>query len=105
MYRATTPTLRYKFSGASPDDFADILITISQNGAIVLTKHKEDCSIDGDTVSVDLTQEEANLIKEGVASTQVRAITPVGGKVHASDPIEFYMADVLDDSMMEVPDE
>lgn len=104
MYRATTPTLTYNFSGASPDDFADILITISQAGKIVFTRHKNECQIDGDAVAVGLSQEEANMLLPGKASTQVRAITPEG-KVHASDIISFRVERVLNDAELEVPDE
>lgn len=104
MYRATTPTLSYTFNGASPDDFADILITISQNGQCLINKHKDDCTIKEGMVSIELTQEETALLEEGVACTQIRAITP-GGKVHASGMIEFNAEDVLNDEILEVPDE
>ena len=104
MYRATTPTLSYTFTGASPDDFADILIIISQNGECLITRHKDGCTIEEDKVSIELTQEEANLLTEGVARTQIRGITP-GGKVHASRVIEFNTEDVLSDEILEVPDE
>lgn len=104
MYRATTPTLNYTFKGASPDDFADILIVISQNGERLITRHKSDCTIEEGVVSIELTQEETALLQEGVACTQIRGITP-GGKVHASGIIEFNAEDVLSDEILEVPDE
>lgn len=104
MYRATTPTLTYNLSGALPSDFEEMEITLSQDGEVLVTKTLEDCTVEESTLQIELTQEEANRFKKGVASTQIRAITPEG-RVHASYECEFYVSDVLDDDIMEVPDE
>ena len=104
MYRTTTPTLRYNFSGAAPDDFAVIVITISQYGKTVIQKQKEDCMIDENVVTVDLSQEETKRLKEGRASTQVKAVTS-GGKAFVSKIIVFTVEGVLDDNIVEVSDE
>ena len=71
MIRFTTPIIRIRVTNVSPDTFDMVKMTLSQVGAESLTK---DADIDGDMVSIHLTQtESARFRREFSASVQVNA--------------------------------
>ena len=55
--RATTPTHPFECD-VDLSIMAEIIITYSQRGIVVLEKRKKDCRIEGNTIFVKLTQEE-----------------------------------------------
>lgn len=57
MYRGTTPTLRFTlpFDTSTLDA---VWVTIAQGGKVIINKEKSDCDLNGNDISVTLTQEE-----------------------------------------------
>lgn len=99
MYRATTPTHKFEI----PFDVAtisQILITYAQQEEVVLEKKTEDCTIDGNCISVTLTQEEANLfdLRKNI-EIQMRVLT-AGGNALASQIITEPCYRVLNDEVL-----
>ena len=72
MFRGTTPTLRFRI----PFDTSAInvmYITIAQNGEIVLDKEKDDCVLEGETITLRLTQADTlRLTEEYPVEIQMR---------------------------------
>lgn len=98
MYRATTPKHTFKL----PMDTSLIdalIISYAQRGKVIFEKRIEDVDMEGDTITVTLTQEETNLFsKNNMAQVQLRV--KVGGYVHASEIMEIKVNNVLNDEVM-----
>ncbi len=105
MYRATTPRHVFYFKGVDPAGFKTILITYAQMGQIVLEKTKTDLTFEAPSEGVykahlRLTQEEANLFKNGNVNIQVRAVTGTGDAL-ASEIKNLKVQEVLNDEVLE----
>lgn len=71
MYRGTTPT--FKFTLEFDASTIELLnIAMAQNGEVKISKNKSDCTLDGNTVSVTLTEAETLDLEEGTLSMQLR---------------------------------
>lgn len=84
MKRGTTPIHQFvvPFSAEMIDD---VEITYCQNGQEILKKYIKDCTVEGKTVSVMLSQDETFGFNEGInIEIQLRVLTK-GREVHASD--------------------
>jgi hypothetical protein len=93
MFRASTPTQKFTFE-FNVNQFVDkILITYKQD-KIVLEKTLEDCTIDGNSISYTLTQEETNLFSANSVRIQVR-LKSKNGKVLTSKTYLVPVEDVL----------
>ena len=75
MIRGTTPvhTFELPFDTA---EIKEINIAYAHNGVVVLTKEKADCSFEGNTVRVRLTQEDT--LKFGLTTLQIWSIIKPG---------------------------
>ena len=81
MIRGTTPTHRFVLP-FDTDMIQTVQIIYAQNDETVLTKGNDDCTFDGNTVSVKLTQQETFLFTEGACvEVQVRVLTTDGDAV------------------------
>lgn len=78
MIRGTTPLLEFIFQ-FDTTELAEAFVTLSQNGEVVLDIPMKDCAVEGNKLSVRLTQEET-LKLQGCQTTfiQVRARTVMG---------------------------
>ena len=97
MRRATTPTHTFTFpEKVSVDGLSEILITYSQDGSIILEKHEADLtiSLEDNSVSYTLTQDETNKFAPGKALVQVRAKSE-SGTVLASQMLWLDVKPVL----------
>lgn len=98
MIRGTTPTHTYHM----PFDTAlidKIKITYAQNGVVVLTKEKADCKIDGNAVTVRLTQEDTLKFDASRVQIQVRVLT-TGGDALASVIVTKPCEEVLEEGVL-----
>ena len=85
MIRGTTPTITYKFPFAA-NTLSKIRIYFMQGNETLLTIEEDDCVIDGNNVSVTLTEEETYAFNpKKRVDTQVRFLTS-DGTVGASRP-------------------
>ncbi len=99
MRRATTPTHTFTlpFDASMVSRF---LLTYKQGAKIVLEKTEEDMTVDGNTWSVKLTQNETNRFTSASdVVVQVRVLTPAGDAL-VSDPMELRVRDVLNDEVL-----
>lgn len=73
------------------EEYISVLeITYSQNGEIILQKRKEDCTIKGNIIYVELTQEETFLFDEKqLVDVQIKAKDPTGNAVSSDVISEF----------------
>lgn len=81
MRRATTPTHTFTFpETVSISEAAEVLISYSQSGKLILEKTLDDLELDTENNSfiLDLTQAESNLFAPGKALIQLRAKTNTG---------------------------
>lgn len=96
MIRFTTPTIRIRVTNVSPSTFDMVKMTLSQVGAESLTK---DADIDGDVVSIHLTQtESARFRRDFPASVQVNAWKDeerYGGNVLNVPVLENLLCEVI----------
>ena len=100
MYRASTPTHRFKLP-VPISMLQEVRICYSQNGKKVLLKTLSTCSKDegDDVLVVKLTQEDTCCFSEGTVQVQLRVKLTTGDVV----PCRRYtvpVEDVLDDEVM-----
>lgn len=81
MIKMTTPTHSFTLPfGVSNVD--DLRISYAQHGKTVLTKGKDDCALEGNTIKVTLTQEETDLFcTKFVCEIQVNVKTLEGKRL------------------------
>ena len=87
MIRGTTPTHIFELE-ISVENIADLEIAYSQNDRVLFYKRKDDCVLDGNTITLSLTQEETFMFdcSKRVVEIQIR-IKTIDGKVPISDII------------------
>lgn len=97
MRRGTTPTHTCTIpSSLDVSTLSEIYITYSQFGRPKLEKTKEDITIDGQTLTINLSQAETLSFKVGKARIQLRAVSAIG-KAYASDIKEIQVEEILKD--------
>lgn len=78
MKRGTTPTHQFGLP-FSVDLIDEVEITYCQSGKEVLKKYKNHCTLDGETVSTTLSQDDTFSFAEGVnVEIQIRVLTTDG---------------------------
>lgn len=80
MKRGTTPTIVITVTGCDMGLFDRVYIAIQQNGNTIVKK-MEDVRIEGNTVTLTLTQEETLSLQTGDVQIQMRARTGDGTAV------------------------
>lgn len=108
MIRGTTPTHIFTFEDINPAELKQLNIYYAQQGAVLLTKTKNDCiinSIEDDektiyNVSVTLTQQETKLFSSRYdVEVQVRILTPDNVAL-ATPKYRLSIHDVLNDEVL-----
>lgn len=97
MYRVTTPTHTFNLPFEA-NTIDKLILSYKQNGNVILEKTKEDVELTGRKLIVVLTQEETSLFDDRKAFVQLRV--KIGDKVLASNIIELYVTDVLNEEVM-----
>lgn len=101
MIRGTTPTLEFTF----PFDtslIAEMYITITQNGVIVLEKTLSDCKCSGKSASLTLTQEDTLRLEQKLYpknEMQIRVRT-TAGEALASDIMDIHIGRILKEGVI-----
>lgn len=85
MRQGTTPTIQITINDIDLNEMQNIYVVFEQNGYI-LKKESSDLDIEGNTISVSLSQEETLNLKEGTCNIQLRMITK--GGVAIASPIK-----------------
>lgn len=100
MIRGTTPIHTYDI----PFDvslIADLRVSYAQNGKEVVVKKKEDVTLDGNTITVELSQAETFLFDCGkrVVDIQVRVLT-VNGDALCSNVMTMQVEKCLNNEVL-----
>ena len=99
MIRGTTPTLEFTL----PFDtilLAEAWVTLSQNGSEIVTKTLQECSCEGEMLTVRLAQEDTlKLRSDNNTEIQIRARTHEGNAL-ASNIITASTARILKDGVI-----
>lgn len=99
MFRVTTPThvFNLPFEADTIDKF---ILTYKQAGNVIVEKTEEDdgWTSSGKQLMVKLTQEETSLFADRKATVQLRV--KIDDTVMASNIIEIYVTDVLNEEVM-----
>lgn len=85
MRQGTTPTIQITINDIDLNEMQNIYVVFEQNGYI-LKKESIDLDIEGNIISVLLSQEETLNFKEGTCNIQLRMITK--GGVAIASPIK-----------------
>lgn len=85
MRQGTTPTIQITINDIDLNEMQNIYVVFEQNGYI-LKKESSDLDIEGNIISVLLSQEETLNLKEGTCNIQLRMITK--GGVAIASPIK-----------------
>lgn len=100
MIKGTTPTHVFTLP-FDTGSVKTVQIIYAQSGAVKLTKGNKDCTLDGNKVSVKLTQEDTFLFTFGVrVDIQVRVLT-IGGDALASRVTHVLCEDCLSDEVLQ----
>ena len=100
MIRGTTPT-HYFTLPFGREMIESIEIGYGQKGRVVLVKRTDDCTFNGNEVSVKLTEQESmSFTRGGAVEVQIRVRTPEGDVI-ASDVITVSCDRCLFDEVME----
>lgn len=97
--RGTTPTHVFSLP-FEKDILADLRINYLQNNEKIITKTLKDVNIDGNDISVNLTQEETFLFKEGPNVFIQLKIKTTDELVFNSDIIEMRINKSLDNEVI-----
>lgn len=96
MYRGTTPTLEFMLP-VETSILNEAYVTLQQNGETVIEKNIGECTLDGNRLTVALSQNETLELEEGVmVEIQVRATTN-SGLALASPVIQDSVERILKD--------
>ena len=99
MIRGTTPTLEFVLP-MDTGQLAEVFVTVSQDGSVVIDKQMKDLDLNGNKLSVRLTQEETLKLKSGcMAEIQIRA-RAVAGEAIASNIISVSAGRILKDGVI-----
>lgn len=85
MRQGTTPTIQITINDIDLNEMQNIYVVFEQNGYI-LKKESSDLDIEGNVISVLLSQKETLSFKEGTCNIQLRMITK--GGVAIASPIK-----------------
>jgi hypothetical protein len=95
MIRGTTPTLEFVLPFET-SLLAEAYVTLAQSDGVVLDKPLSECTLDGNKMTVKLTQEDTLKLKPGPVEIQIRAKTENGDAL-ASDIILTSASKILKD--------
>ena len=99
MIRGTTPTLEFTIP-IDTSELAEVFVTLSQYGEIVLDKHIRDCQCEGRVVSLKLSQEETLKLRCSCdTEIQIRVKTLLGD-AYASDVFSVKTGRLLKDGVI-----
>lgn len=99
MYRGTTPKLTFTIP-FDTSTIAKLYITFFQKERLRVEKELSECEIEGNKISVTLTQEDTlSFVSNAVVQIQIRALF-TDGNAQASKIMEMTVKDVLKDGVI-----
>lgn len=100
MRRGTTPTITFTLPFDTAGVIKDLRASFAQDNEIIIEKKIVDCTLDGNTVSVDLSQEDTlKLTHDKAVKIQVKILT-IDGQVIASIPRSVPCGEILNTEVL-----
>mgnify|MGYP000149204732 FL=1 len=100
MYRGTTPTLTFKLP-IQTGQITALSVAIKQDGVLRLDKGLEDVTMDGDTISLTLTEDETLALRASEnMPCKVQLRVGVGDTRMASQVFEVAVDEILRDGAL-----
>lgn len=99
MYILSTPTHKFTLP-FNVDRIDSLFITYRQKGAVVLEKTEADCALDGDKITVTLTQQETHLFSSTFNAEAQLNILTTDGKRLVSKKYTISVSENLHDEVM-----
>ena len=100
MYRGTTPTLTFKIP-IQTGQITALSVAIKQDGVLRLDKGLEDVTMDGDTISLTLTEDETLALRASEnMPLRVQLRVGVGDTRMASQVFEMTVDEILRDGAL-----
>lgn len=99
MIQLTTPTHRFRLK-LNTDQIEAVRISYAQNENVLLVKTLEDCTIDGQVITVKLSQEDTNEFTAGIPITIQLNVKTVDGSRLTSRKFTIQLADNQDKTYM-----
>jgi hypothetical protein len=93
MYRGTTPQFVFKFP-FDVSEFSVLYVTFGQGSGRKIDKTLSDSTVDGDTLTVKLTQQETLSMSPGTVNVQIRAKKPDGTAL-ASNIVSLNVKNII----------
>ena len=98
IIRGTTPTIEFRFKEVPVDTINTAVLTIRQNGTVVIEKHKRTADVGKDTISWKLTQQDTLALNLGASRIMVNWLTADGTRGASNQ----YVVEVLPNKWNEV---
>lgn len=99
MYRGGTPELRYELPMAYEGYVEKCRLTFKQNERTVLEKRESDFTVNGNMISVKLTQEETLKFSKGDYTMQLK-IKTLDGNILYSEKISEFVKGTLNEEVL-----
>ena len=99
MYRGTTPTLKFTLP-FSCDDITLCSVAFAQDGNVVLEKELHDCNMQGNVISVTLTEDDT-LALDCRSHVEIQLRVGCGETRLASNIIKVGVGRILKDGCLE----
>lgn len=100
VIRGTTPTHEFELP-YTPDFIDDIRVTYGQNKKPVFTKNKNQCILEDNKLTIELTQEDTFAFKpEKNVYVEIRIKLFNGEVVTTEEPIILRVVDTMDEEVM-----
>jgi len=101
MKRGTTPTIQITLTNIDVSSFDCIYLTLAQHHKELISKDKSQMEINGNVISVKLTQEDTLKLDVGIAKIQVRLAKESGKIAIASEIVDVYVDSILKEGVIE----
>jgi hypothetical protein len=99
MIRGTTPTHVFKIP-IDPSMVASVRVVYAQDDAVIVKKCTDDCTFDGNIISVTLTQEDTLLFDcKKCVQIQIRVLT-IEGESLSTRPMSLTVEKCLDGEVL-----
>ena len=98
IIRGTTPTIEFKFKQIDVANLTTAILTIKQNGTVIIEKDKTAATIGEDSVSWELSQEECLSLNYGRSTIMINWLLQDGTRGASNE----YSVDIVQNHIPEV---
>lgn len=98
MFRGTTPTHTWNLPFDS-SLLKEVSITYMQNDENVIKKTEDDCTMEGNRISITLSQEDTLKLEPKVRTTVQLKVMTINDSVMATKPKSISVSDIQDEEV------